>query len=148
MLLSELQNDPANLGYAAHVAAREDQTLADLINAPNYTTVRGKIPSAQLLIWACKTGMRAAIEDTATTVGHPLRSSALGLRDVMQDVNAFLDLGDNELCTSVSYWVQSTLLTQAHADSLVALSERQVSRSEYLGISASREDISRVLNNA
>lgn len=50
-LKSELQNDPAALGYALHVASGNDSALADLINAPKVGVVMRNefISSADIL---------------------------------------------------------------------------------------------------
>jgi hypothetical protein len=58
-LKTELQNDPASLGYAAHVAANDDQALASMLNdqavgaSKGYTLQKATLRAADLL--ACMT---------------------------------------------------------------------------------------------
>lgn len=50
MLQNELATDPASLGYAPHVAASHDGTLADLINSVSVLDVdRRLIPTYEIL---------------------------------------------------------------------------------------------------
>jgi hypothetical protein len=77
--------------------------------------------------------MRAIIQDTASTEGHPLRSVALATLDVLSGAADGIDFSVPENVASVQAWVTVGLMPQAQADALFALgtypdpiSEREV----------------------
>jgi hypothetical protein len=84
-------------------------------------TKLGTVSTAAFASWAGGTGMRAVIEDKATTVGDPLRSSALALRDVLSGGadGVRMDHAENE--QMLAAWVSLGMLSSANHDSLIAL---------------------------
>ena len=73
-LRSEIQNDPAALGYAALVTANNDQGIADLLNDTLESNV-GWAKRNDFLSWSASS-IRSVIEDTAANQADPLRASA------------------------------------------------------------------------
>jgi len=65
--------------------------------------------------------MRAVIQDTANTEGHPLRSIALATLDVLSGAADGIDFSVAANVASVQAWVTAGLMPQAEADALFAL---------------------------
>lgn len=80
----------------------------------------GTVSRAWFATWAAGNGMRAIIEDTAATVGHPLRSVALACKDVLAGAADGIDMSLPENQAMVGAWVQAGLMPQAEADKLLS----------------------------
>lgn len=63
------------------IAARNDVAIAELVNAGR--TATAPVPRSLFAMWLGATGLRATIQDISTTVGHPLRASALTILDFL-----------------------------------------------------------------
>lgn len=68
-LASEIRDDPASLGYAAHVTAGDHGAVASLLNATTYGTAYRPITAHQALKWGAGNGVRLKIEQAATATG-------------------------------------------------------------------------------
>jgi hypothetical protein len=108
-LRAELQSDPANLGYAAPLAAGDHASVAGLINATTYGTAYGPITAHKVLKWGAANGVRLRIEQAAAAAGpfapgqpkdisdDPVAQSiALAVRDQLA-AGMDLDLTDPEI---------------------------------------------------
>ena len=129
-LRGELLNDPLGRGYAS----LGDVACADSLAEKNRTVI-GSVSRPDFVIWAAA-GPRAVIEDTALDKAHPLRSSALALRDFVNGNSDALDLSNAQVQGLLSAWVSLGLITQAQHDSLIGLATRTLSRAEELNLSA------------
>jgi len=115
----------------------DTQAIADAMSQGR--TKYGTISRAWFATWAAGTGMRAVIQDTANTQGHPLRSIALSCLDVLAGASDGIDLGNPANLGMIQAWVQAGLMSQADADALIALgtvpdpvSEFEVRRAIYM----------------
>jgi len=84
-------------------------------------TKLGTVSRAWLATWSAGNGMRAVIQDTANTEGHPLRSIALATLDVLSGAADGIDFSVPENVASVQAWVTVGLMPQSEADALFAL---------------------------
>jgi len=84
-------------------------------------TKLGTVSRAWLATWSAGNGMRAVIQDTANTEGHPLRSIALATLDVLSGAADGIDFSVPENVASVQAWVSVGLMPQSEADALFAL---------------------------
>lgn len=109
--------DPA---FAALVAGRIDADIAAALSASR--TRVGSVQRQDFAIWCAATGLRAAIEDAANTAGHPLRSVALTLLDLLRGgVADTIDFSLPENLGMLGGWVDAGGCTQAQADALLAM---------------------------
>lgn len=101
------------VGDDVQAAARLSQLLTEI--AP--------VPISVLAAWAAQTGVRAAVQDAANTVGHPLRSIALTAIDLLQGSmsQTFDTIAYGGLLDAMQ---AEGLMTQAHRDALTALATR------------------------
>ena len=90
--------------------------------------------------WAARTGVRAVIEDHATTQGSPLRSIALTLRDVLVSDIPAIDFALADNVALLQAWVTAEAITQAQANELLALAT--------VSDPLSMDEVSHVLNVA
>jgi len=84
-------------------------------------TKLGTVSRAWLATWSAGNGMRAVIQDTANTEGHPLRSIALATLDVLSGAAEGIDFSIPANMASVQAWVTAGLMPQSEADALFAL---------------------------
>ena len=101
------------------VARRDDAAIAALLSVGKVEV--GLVSTSDFVAWAAATGLRAVIEDEAQLKTSPLRSTALALMDVLGgavDGINFLRPGNRQMLAS---WVQLGKISQAQADSLLAL---------------------------
>lgn len=84
----------------------------------------GLVNRADFAGWAASYGMRSKIEDAASTVGHPLRDSALAILDVLRGAADGIDLGKPANQAMLDAWVQGGALLAADRDVLRALATR------------------------
>jgi hypothetical protein len=84
-------------------------------------TKLGTVSRAWLATWSAGNGMRAVIQDTANTEGHPLRSIALATLDVLSGAADGIDFSVPANVASVQAWVAVGLMPQSEADALFAL---------------------------
>ncbi len=85
-----------------------------------HTTV-GMLSAARFAQWAVAAGMRGKIEDISATSGHPLRDSALAMRDVLGGSMDGIDLSDASNQAVVSAWITAGELSQGAADMLYSM---------------------------
>ena len=130
-LKSEIQTDPAALGYAAFMPG-DPEHVAGLLNAPRFTAIKS-ITAATALTWAAQ-GPYAAIVDASNNVTHPCRASCLVVRDTL---TAGLDvhMEDARLQTMFAAWktVTPAIITQVQYYALIATATQPASRAEILG---------------
>lgn len=100
----------------------------------------GSLSKAIFQRWAARTGVRAVIEDHATTSGSPLRSIALTLRDVLWSDIPAIDFALTENQQLLQAWVTASAITQTQADELLGLATS--------GNPVSVDSVSKALNKA
>lgn len=83
-------------------------------------TKLGSISREGFATWAARTGVREKIEDYSQSAGHPLRSVALSLIDVLRSPTAGIDFSSPDNLNMLGAWVALGEITQAQADELIA----------------------------
>lgn len=101
------------------LSTRDAQAIATAVSAGRVRV--GSVSRADFAMWAASTGMRSKIEDHAANTQSPLRDAALACRDVILGAANSIDfaLAPNQMMLGA--WVQVGALTQAQADTLLAL---------------------------
>lgn len=84
-------------------------------------TKLGSVSREGFATWAAKTGVREKIEDYSQTAGHPLRSIALSLIDVLRSPTSGIDFTSADNINMLGAWVALGEITQAQADDLIAM---------------------------
>lgn len=84
-------------------------------------TKLGSVSREGFATWAAKTGVRERIEDYSQTAGHPLRSIALSLIDVLRSPTSGIDFTSADNMSMLGAWVALGEITQAQADDLLAM---------------------------
>lgn len=142
----ELSTDPLALGYGPHLVAKNDEAIAQLLNAKSYSSV-GIVTNDQFSLWAASTGMRSTIEDLAADKASPLRASALSLLDMLRgQVSRGLHLSHPTTASLLDAWVNAGALPVAARDALFSLASIPASRGEQLfgdGVVVSAVDVAR-----
>lgn len=100
-------------------AERNDGAIAAALSVGR--TKVGSVTREQFAGWAAGNGLRAKIEDCAGTPGHPLRSIALTLLDVLRGGFTGIDLSSASNQAMLAAWVAADAITQAQADELITL---------------------------
>jgi hypothetical protein len=131
-LADELKNDPAGLGYAAHLP-NDPQRVVDLMTAPTFAK-RLPITAGQALTWAAA-GPLANITDVSNNTNSPIRASCLAFLLAM-NAGRDVDMGDANVLYQFDIWLQAGLITQQAHDSIIALATQPASRADVLGIPA------------
>lgn len=129
-LRSEIQNDPAALGYAALVTANNDQGIADLLNDTLESNV-GWAKRNDFLSWSASS-IRSVIEDTAANQADPLRASALVLQSICNGGAEGIDFSRTENITLLDAWVAAGKISATEKDALLAFATSNIPRSEKL----------------
>lgn len=103
-----------------------------IANAVSVGRVRvGQVDRADFAMWAAVNGMRSKIEDHAANSQSPLRDAALACRDLIQGAANSIDFSLTPNQTMLGAWVQVGALTQAQADTLLALATRPAPITEF-----------------
>ena len=105
-----------------HAAAGRTQPIADALSVER--TRLGMVTTGDFAVWAVATGMRAKIEDLASSPISPLRASALALRDVLAGGGAGIDLAVDGNRQVLVAWKSSGALSQVDFDSLMRLATK------------------------
>ncbi len=146
---SELQADPAGLGYAAHLAAREDATLAALLNNPSLGTPLPKpVPIGQFALAAAGIGLRAKIEAGSLTTDPPagLCKTLLELITVSPHISVFDPANGLSLMATLK---DAGVITTQDVAVVTAIVTQPASRAENLwgvGTVVSMADVSGAIN--
>lgn len=118
---AEVQAHAADPALAAALAAGDDTAAAARLS--ELLTEVVPVPINVLAAWAAQTGVRAAVQDAADTVGHPLRSVALAAIDLLQ--GGMSATFDTAVYGGMLDAMQAGgLMTQAHRDALTALATK------------------------
>lgn len=146
-LVDELRDDPAALGYAALIAANDDEGVAALLNTATLPVV-GEISRSDLTTWAAATGMRATIEDVSKNALSPLRPSALAIIDVLKGSSGGIDLAKPANMAILDGWEGLTLLSAQNKASFIALATQTLPRSSALfGRQITANDVAHVVRD-
>jgi len=134
-LLEEINTGPLATELEPLVLANDYRGIANVLNRKDILT-SGSITVNKFAIWCAETGMRAAINDQATTPASPLRSIALTLLDLLQGnlTPASLDLSIQQNVEMLHAWVLAGLLTTEQEQELITLSKTYISRAEQIGL--------------
>lgn len=144
---TELTTDPAALGYAPFVSARNDQKLYDLLHAIT-TTKLGWISVSDFDTWLA--GYDAEFANMKTLAATPASqfygdANILMSRMSSSDPRGAIDLSDPNVMAMVNTWpfVDTTGAAKA---ALIALGTYPASRADVLPFSCDLSDISNSLN--
>lgn len=119
--IEDIQAHASDEALAAALAAGDDFVAAARLS--QLLTEVVPVPINVLAAWAAQTGVRAAVQDAADTVGHPLRSVALAAIDLLQ--GGMSATFDTVVYGGMLDAMQSGgLMTQAHRDALTALATK------------------------
>jgi hypothetical protein len=141
-LKTELQTDPASMGYAAGVASNNDEALADLLNdltlgtSKGYTLTKKTITAAELQSCVVVSEWQSRTAEQKSAWQNLLIASAY---TGVPTTNA------NIIAQAQAIWNATTTL-----DNLAAAIVRPCSRAEFLGsegTSVSAADVSNALRN-
>lgn len=144
-LLAEIQTGPLSATLAPLVASNNDIAIADALNARNFTRI-SSVSRNIFLIWAASNGVRAAIQDHANDTLSALRSSALGLLDILSDNSSSIDFGLQGNIDMLTAWGTAGIITEQQKTDLLALATVPASRAEIvLGRQTSPAEISLTL---
>ena len=147
-LLYELTQGSLSAEIAPYLVNADDSAIEAILNRKDIP-VYGTISGNSFSIWSASNGLRATIDDVATTPLHPLRSIALTLQDLIQGnlSPVSLDFSNPMNVTMLDYWVAYHAITLAQRDELLALSTKLISKAEQAGINATALDIRREIWN-
>lgn len=146
-LLSELQTDPASLGYAPLLAADNDQGVADLLNASQFTVPASRIITARGILSDYPGGPVAAASvleklDTAAPNIAPLKWAWAFIK------GEGIDIGHPATHGMLDQLAGLNIITSDEAAKLKGLANAVKSRSEVLfGKQVSANDIARVVRD-
>lgn len=145
-LLEEITNGPLSTELAPLVIANDYRGIANTLNRKDIVT-SGSITVNKFAIWCAETGMRAAINDQASTPASPLRSIALTLLDLLQGnlTPASLDLSIAQNVDMLHAWVLAGLLTTEQEQDLIVLSQTLISRAEQIGLTVDANLVAQAL---
>lgn len=135
---AEVQLHQADPALAAALSAGDDVAAAARLS--ELLTETAPVPINVLAAWAAQTGVRAAVQDAADTVGHPLRSVALTAIDLLQ--GSMAQSFDTVIHVGLLDAMQAGgLMTQTDRDALTALATkpRQITPNE-VSAAARNED--------
>jgi hypothetical protein len=145
-LLSEIQADPAGLGYAPFVASKYDGGVLNLLNdRTRGFTVPQTAPWSAVLKWMAKNTYRSKLEDAANNIpaGNANRDVALAILDLIRGAAPGFDTTDTGTVDLFRAIVPPTQMPN-----LLALGNVPASRAEVLGGYGTKPtltDVSRVL---
>jgi len=152
---SELQADPAGLGYSAHVAARQDSQLAAMLNAKAF---RGPVPIRELSSYCIRTGVIGAVEavayePTSETIPLALKALCHTVLTLIRDDYRLetVDVDDPGFGPACDGLVAAGLMTTQNKADIMALADGRSSRAEVLwgaGVGVSVDQVSDALNGA
>lgn len=147
-LLYEMTQGTLAPEIAPYVITADDLAIEVVLNRediPVYSTVSGNI----LSMWAASNGSRATIEDISLIAGHPLRSIALTLLDLIKGnlSPVSLDFSNPLNVAMLGMWVTEEVITDGQQQELLKLSTRLISKATEAGISATALDIRKELWN-
>jgi hypothetical protein len=145
-LLEEIQTGTLANELAPLVTANDYRGIANALNRKDIVT-SGSITVNKFAIWCAETGMRAAINDQASTPASPLRSIALTLLDLLQGnlTPASLDLSIAQNVDMLHAWVLAGLLTNEQEQQLIVLSQTLISRAEQIGLTVDANLVAQAL---
>jgi hypothetical protein len=139
-LKTEVQTDPASLGYGALLPDCPG-LVVNLLNgiSPTVKCLKPRFVTARTILKECAGGgtlldalERAVVGAPVAPVNTELQSSIKwALKFLGQDSG--LDVGTTSTQTLIGYCVATGVLTQAQGDSLVAMGMQLCSRAEQLG---------------
>jgi hypothetical protein len=118
--IESLAGRPLTEAEIAMATARQDNALAESISV-NRVKI-GMVMRPEFVMWCAASGLRAAIQDAASTIGHPLRSIALSLLDFLQGGAAeAIDFSLAGNVQMLNAWVAAGAVTIEQRAQLIAL---------------------------
>lgn len=114
-------------------ASGADATIVAILNEPRYD-VHGKVSRDDFMVWCGSTGLRAVVEDHATTRESPLRAIALTVMDFLRGGADSIDFAKVANQQMLGAWVAANGITKEQADELLAMSLHKISRAEQAGL--------------
>lgn len=147
-LRSEIEDDPAALGYAPHVAAGRDADIADLLSEGR-GDVQTFVPMAELENWLLVTGKLLQVEAAAAAEGPLQAPGLLVLRMLASPRLTGIMLSNPQVQAVMGAFQAAGIMTPEDLDTLAGLgTSRQPSRAEALfgeGTVITHGDVARAL---
>ena len=126
-LRDELLNDPLTIGYAAMT----DQAAADSLNAKK--TVYIDVPIGTLESYLFKEGLYSAIVAKSKEAASNEQAVCLSLIQAVDSNMTQIDVNHSVFQSGLDILVSAAMLTQAQADAVTALSNKQTTRAQEIG---------------
>lgn len=145
MLRDELLNDPAGLGYAAHIPHAPGK-LTEMLNAPAGTMPKTRFVTARAILAELDDG--AAVLDALEAAG-PAFSAVRWALDFLRGPDG-IDVGHSRTQQMIDALALHNALTQAQATALKAMANQPASRAEMVlgtGSIVSEADVRAALEN-
>lgn len=147
-LKTEIETDPANLGYAALVAIGSDAGIAHLLNTTPAAQKRHVSTMVTARTLCAKLGFQPGLAILGKLEDQAANSSSQGLRIALKYILEWLksetglDVGHPEALTFIDGLRQQGLLDDTERNALHALSEVETSRAEEIfGQSVTHTDV-------
>jgi hypothetical protein len=139
-LATEINTDPANLGYAQFADIGCDACIANLLNqAPSsftppqtWTFVEPIISNFTLLIWAASNSVLSTISAGASSTNASIASVCQAVMLMLQGVVSGLDITNSNNLTMISALVTAGILTADQQTSLLSLANQPATRAQFL----------------
>ncbi|MCA1596096.1 MAG: hypothetical protein LC772_06695 [Chloroflexi bacterium] len=147
-LHTEITTDPAAIGYAPWLAAKDYDAVARILNQQNPAWVKKapQIAMSDVLDWAAA-GPIGAITDASTNVTSPVRNICLAALRMFNGTQVALDVSRTDVQNMLGALVSAGTITQAQHDALMNLQNiTGASRAEVLfgaGVSVTGYDVER-----
>lgn len=152
-LAAELANDPKALGYAPHVASRDDAGLAAMLNAPRGTRAISRLCNERTIMSFYADGALAADAlltaiETYAAGTQPLSSITRRAMRYVQQPDG-LDLGSPTTVMMLGALVQAGVITADQSAKLTAIATDPSSRAlDLFGVPVAAHDVTVALNGA
>jgi hypothetical protein len=136
-LRAELQNDPANLGYAEPLLTAQDRTVAGLLNASrdqvySYAPIADLQAELHKMIHSSGLPTWSVIKQQAAGEASAIQAVCQLIIDITQARYNNADMGLVVVQASLSALETATILTTEQKNTLLALGQRYRSRAEEL----------------
>jgi len=145
-LRTEIQTDPAQLGYGPAVATGSHNQVAALLNEQRYPAY-GKVEITPVLIWLAKWGIMPRLRAAMQSDNPAIAGIAEVAMMLVSNPNIpALDVGLPEVQQMLTALVQAGVIPLEASDELLNLAATKQSRAEVLGFGTiTADDVSRAL---
>jgi hypothetical protein len=130
-LAAEIKNDPAGLGYAAHLPF-DPVRVVDLINMPTYTMLKTRYVTARTILAECADG--AALLDALQAAAANVSAVKWMMTFLQQDSG--MDAGHPKTQANIDELVAAGMLSSAFGAELKNIALQPASRAEIINVPA------------